>query len=260
MTMKRNAKMKKLMTMLGVAGLAVASYAAVNDTLITFSTPGPDKYMDGSAVLPGECYALVWSQDGNFDGIKADGSTIDPNDKVVLVADIAKQNEKGEGYCPLVIYQVDAALADTLKDGQYAVYLLDTRVFADDGTKTVGGLDENGKLKAVNTIVAVSDNTEASAELGAQTAAAAKTAAYSVDCYAKVDAPTITGIKVDGAKITVTASGLSPVANYWIVKGSEPGAVKTPISNAKFDADGKCTFDKPAEAFFKIEGGYKVNQ
>ena len=251
--------MKKIMAMLGVAGLAVASYAAVNDTLITFSTPGPDVYGDGTAVLPGECYALVWSADGVFDGINADGSTVDANDKVVLVADIAKQDAAGNGYCPLVVYQVDAELAKTLEGGQYAVYLLDTRVVGADGTKTVGGLDENGKLKAVNTLVAVSEGTAASAALGASTAAVAKPAvSYSVDSYAKVDAPVITSVKVDGAKITITATGLSPVANYWVVKGNSPGSVKTPIAEATFDAEGKCTFDKPAESFFKIEGGYKV--
>lgn len=251
--------MKKIMAMLGVAGLAVASYAAVNDTLITFSTPGPDVYGDGTAVLPGECYALVWSADGVFDGINADGSTVDPNDKVVLVADIAKQDAAGNGYCPLVVYQVDAELAKTLEGGQYAVYLLDTRVVGADGKKTVGGLDEKGKLKAVNTLVAVSEGTTASATLGTSTAAVAKPAvSYSVESYAKVDAPVITSVKVDGAKITITATGLSPVAKYWVVKGNAPGAVNTPITTATFDAEGKCTFDKPAEPFFKIEGGYKV--
>ena len=251
--------MKKIMAMLGVAGLAVASYAAVNDTLITFSTPGPDVYGDGTAVLPGECYALVWSADGVFDGINADGSTVDPNDKVVLVADIAKQDAAGNGYCPLVVYQVDAELAKTLEGGQYAVYLLDTRVVGADGKKTVGGLDEKGKLKAVNTLVAVSEGTTASATLGTSTAAVAKPAvSYSVESYAKVDAPVITSVKVDGAKITITATGLSPVAKYWVVKGNAPGAVNTPIMTATLDAEGKCTFDKPAEPFFKIEGGYKV--
>ena len=252
--------MKKIMAMVGAAGLAVASFAAVNDTLITFSTPGPDVYGDGTAVLPGECYALVWSADGNFDGIKADGSTIDPNDKVVLVADIAKQNEKGEGYCPLVVYQVDAELAKTLEGGQYAVYLLDTRVTGADGKVSVG-LGEDGKPKAVNTLVAVSDNKAATADaLGATSQVAAKAAVgYSVDCYAKVDDPVITSVKVDGAKITITASGLSPVANYWVLKGGAPGAVNTPIAEATFDADGKCTFDKPeGTPFFKIGGGYKV--
>ena len=87
--------MKRLMTMLGVAGMAVASFAAVDDTLISFSTPGPDKYADGTDVLPGEVYALVWSADGQFDGIKADGTTVDPADKVVLLAGVAKQGANG---------------------------------------------------------------------------------------------------------------------------------------------------------------------
>ena len=91
--------MKRLMTMLGVAGLAVASFAAVDDTLISFSTPGPDKYADGTDVLPGEVYALVWSADGQFDGIKADGTTVDPADKVVLLAGVAKQGANGNDGC-----------------------------------------------------------------------------------------------------------------------------------------------------------------
>ena len=132
--------MKRLMTMLGVAGLAVASFAAVDDTLISFSTPGPDKYADGSDVLAGECYALVWSADGVFEGIKADGTTVDPADKVVLLAAVAKQGEKGT-YCPPLLYQVDAELAATLANGVYAVYLLDTRVAAADGAVAVGGVD-----------------------------------------------------------------------------------------------------------------------
>ena len=42
--------MKRLLTVFGVAGLAMASFAAVNGTLISFSTPGVDTYADGTAV------------------------------------------------------------------------------------------------------------------------------------------------------------------------------------------------------------------
>lgn len=70
--------------------LAVAHAFAGNaaDTLITFSTcgAGPDRYADGEAVMDGECYALVWSKDGVFEGLQADGVPVDANDKVVLVA------------------------------------------------------------------------------------------------------------------------------------------------------------------------------
>jgi len=246
--------MKKLMTMLGVAGMAVASFAAVDDTLITFSTPGPDKYADGTDVLPGECYALVWSADGQFDGIKADGTTVDPADKVVLVAQHAKQSPNGT-YCPPLLYQVDADVAKTLANGVYAVYLLDTRVIADDGAVAVGGIDENGALKAVNSYGAVSGDTAAAAGTAAITTA--KTTAIggaSVATLVEVEAPVITAIKPNGTKITISTSGLSPVVDYKVVTGAKPGEVATEL-DATADADGNFTFEKPTNgSFFKVIG------
>ena len=246
--------MKRLMTMLGVAGLAVASFAAVDDTLITFSTPGPDKYADGTDVLVGECYALVWSADGQFDGIKADGTTVDPADKVVLVAQNAKQGPNGT-YCPPLLFQVDAELAKTLEKGVYAVYLLDTRVVAADGAVAVGGVDENGALKSVNSYGSVSGDTTAAA--GTASITTAKTTAVggaSVATLVEVEAPVITAIKPEGTKITISTSGLSPVVDYKVVTGAKPGEVATEL-DAKADANGNFTFEKPANgAFFKVIG------
>ena len=251
--------MKRLMTMLGVAGLAVASFAAVDDTLISFSTLGPDKYADGMDVLPGEVYALVWTADGQFDGIKADGTTVDPADKVVLLAGVAKQGANGT-YCPPLLYQVDADLAKTLANGVYAVYLLDTRVAAADGAVAVGGV-ENGKLKAVNSYGAVSGDTTAAASAGSITAA--KTTAIggaSVATLVEVEAPVITAIKPNGTKITISTSGLSPVAEYKVVTGAKPGEVATEI-DAKADANGDFTFEKPANgSFFKVIGVRKFDK
>ena len=247
--------MKRLMTMLGVAGLAVASFAAVDDTLISFSTPGPDKYADGTDVLPGEVYALVWSADGQFDGIKADGTTVDPADKVVLLAGVAKQGANGT-YCPPLLYQVDADLAATLANGVYAVYLLDTRVTAADGAVAVGGVDENGKLYG-----AVSGDTTAAGSAGSITAA--KTTAIggaAVATLVEVEAPVITAIKPNGTKITISTSGLSPVAEYKVVTGAKPGEVATEL-DAKADANGNFTFEKPANgAFFKVIGVRKFDR
>ena len=94
----------------------------------------------------------MWSADGQFDGIKADGTTVDPADKVVLLAQVAKQGANGT-CCPPLLYQVDADLAKTLEKGVYAVYLLDTRVTAADGAVAVGGVDENGKLRRLTATV-----------------------------------------------------------------------------------------------------------
>ncbi len=252
--------MKRLMTMLGVAGLAVASFAAVDDTLISFSTPGPDKYADGTDVLPGECYALVWSQDGQFEGIKADGTTVDPADKVVLLAAVAKQGPNGT-YCPPLLYQVDADVAATLANGVYAVYLLDTRVTAADGAVAIGGVDENGKLKAVNSYGAVSGDTKAAAGTGAiATATTTAVGGAAVATFVEVEAPVITAIKPEGTKITISTSGLSPVVDYKVVTGANPGEVATEL-DVKADAKGNFTFDKPANGtFFKVIGVRKFDK
>ena len=248
--------MKKLMTMVGAVGLAFAATAGIDDALLSFSTVGPDKYADGSDVLAGECYALVWSADGQFDGLKADGTTVDPADKVVLIAPVAKQGANGT-YCPPILYQVDQAFADAHKSGQYAVYILDTRVKATDGTWAVGGVDEKGALKAVNGYDAVSEGTTASA--GSITAA--KTTAIggaSVATLVEVEAPVITAIKPNGTKITISTSGLSPVVNYKVVTGTALDKVSTEI-NATADEKGDFTFEKPENsAFFKVIGVRKI--
>ena len=126
---------------LGFIGIAFAN--GVDDARLSFSTKGPDRYADGSVVMDGECYALTWSKDGNFDGFDANGECIDPEDRIVLLAPVAKG-----GRCPLVLFQIPAAEADSLKNGQYAVYLLDTRVSV-GGELKVGGISD-GSLALMN--------------------------------------------------------------------------------------------------------------
>jgi len=110
----------------------------IADTRISFHTEGPDRYSDGTVVLDGESYALVWSKDGQFDGFTASGGCVDAQDKVLLIAPIAKG-----GRCPSVLFQVPVAQAEELAGGKYAVYLLDTRVI-DGGDLT----PDNGNINA----------------------------------------------------------------------------------------------------------------
>lgn len=66
------------------------SFAGITDYVATFSTPGPDRYADGTVVADGECYALVWSPKGStFAGFSADGTTVSSADRVVLAAPLA---------------------------------------------------------------------------------------------------------------------------------------------------------------------------
>lgn len=242
--------MKKLMIAVAAMGLAVAGFAAQNDALLTFSTPGPDKYTDGTTVLDGECYALVWTATGSeFAGFKADGTTVAETDKLILLAPVAK-----DGACPKVLFQIDAAVADALEGkGSYGVYLLDTRVKTESGETKLATI-KDGKPVAINALAAMTEKAEpgqVGTEKGATLAATAIGGA-TITAESIVDTPKITSIKVDGAKVTVQVGGMSPIATYKVVAGKKPGAADTQL-DAKANGD-TFEFTKPEGQFFKVIG------
>ncbi len=240
--------MKKLTMTLGVAGLALASWAAVNDTLIAFSTPGPDTYLDGTTVKDGECYALVWSADGVFEGVKADGTAVDPNDRVVLVAAAAK-----DGRCPDMVYQIDADEAKALADGQYGVYLLDTRRTV-NGATVVGLNKETGALDYVKSYASAVDGVKTTTGAIAS-ASAAQAVGGTATAYVEVAKPVV-AIEVKAATIRLTVTGMSPVADYWVVKGTNLKNVSEKIADVP--ADGVVDVEKTSDsAFFQVRGGIK---
>ena len=209
--------MKKTVLSVVAAMAAGVALAAANDILISFSTPGPDKYADGTTVLDGERYALCWSKDFSAFKINPDGSAV--NGEVVLSAPIAK-----DGRCPSVLFEVDAAQA-AAKDyasGKWAVYLLDTRRFSKTGAvSAVGG-------SAVNTYGAVGDTVRmTSGTVGTHLGAAGETSSIA----GSVDAPTITGIKIDGGKVFVTVKG-APYLGYGLVAGATPDTVTADVEGA----------------------------
>ena len=201
--------MKKLITMIGVAGLAFAATAAIDDALLAFSTVGPDKYADGTTVLDGECYALVWTKNGaTFGGIAADGTAVAETDKIVLLAPVAK-----DGRCPNVLFQIDSAKADELADGTYGVYLLDTRVVSNGTTKPAGITD--GKLSLVNGYGLATKATKAGkATAGGVTTAEEKDSeggqvvAAGAAAPKDLPQPKITSIKIEGDYVKLTVQNL----------------------------------------------------
>ena len=199
--------MKKLMTMIGAVGLAFAATAAMDDALLTFSTVGPDKYSDGTTVLDGECYALVRTAEGaTFGGIAADGTAVVETDEIVLVAPLAVG-----GHCPDVLFQIPAEQVD--KGGTFGVYLLDTRVKAEDGTVAPAGLKANGKPALVNGYGLATEATKvAKATSGGAKAVAEKgTGGQAVAAGAaapKVQQPKITSIQIQGDFVKLTVQNL----------------------------------------------------
>ena len=244
--------MKKIMFALGVIGLSVAAVAAVNDSLLMFSTQGPDKYSDGTQVLDGECYALCYVTDAGAFAIKADG-TAAAGGEVLLTAPVAK-----DGRCPNLLYVVDAAKAESLTGGAYAVYLLDTRTSKAAGAALANGKDGaalvvNGAGSVVEGGTTGTEATDTIAQLPAAPATGSAVAVASV-----IDNPAITAIKVDGANIKLTVAGLSPAADYKVLAGTGVANLSTEVPAT---VEGSTfTVSKDAGQFFKVKGVRKVAQ
>lgn len=219
---------------LGAAGLCPG---AANDTLLVFSTPGPDAYGDGTTVLDGERYALVWQRDGtSFAGFTADCRPVVPKDtRIVVAAPLAKG-----GRCPETVFEVDAAYAATFAGGSFALYLLDTRVRGLDGATQLAAAGRAGVPRTVNAA-------------GAAGSAGAVSLAK-VGVYAKIDEPRIDAIRVYGAKVELKVSGMSETADYFVVQGAEPGKVGSSLETTV--SGDTLTVGKPAGGamFFRVLG------
>ena len=125
--------MKKTLSL--ISGLLVAATmfgAEVKDQLtLAMSTPGPDTYADGSPVLVGETYLLVYVKQGAvFGGVQTDGSLVDPLNNVIVTRGQAVEGAK----CGYKAIQYPAATYP--EGGSWVIVLLDTRKA--DGA--VGGL------------------------------------------------------------------------------------------------------------------------
>ncbi len=180
---------------------------SVDDARISFSTVGPDRYADGSTVLDGECYALVWSNDGNFDGFAADGECIDPADRIVLAAPIAQG-----GRCPPVLFQIPAAEANELAGGRYAVYLLDTRVATGETIRPRGTAD--GKPALVNgygaTTAGIALGGATSSQNAEESSGSSNGQVAGIPCAAPAECvqPRIKAMRIEGDNVFLTVENL----------------------------------------------------
>ena len=240
--------MKKLVAIVSLftAGLLFAVPVPSVDC-ITFSTVGPDTYADGSTVLDGECYALVWSADGEFDGIKADATPVDANDKVVFVAPYAK-----DGKCQTVVFQIADGF---VSGGEFEVFLLDTRRYADGGAVSVGkGAD--GKLVVNKAVAAASDvKVSRGGSVGAETTSEASVSATAPTSVPEgATAPKIKSIGVEGDYVVVEVEDTNGYLNYALKGGATP-SVEGAAGEAKTGNGGtiRLVYPKSGNAgFFKV--------
>ena len=97
---------KKILGIALIAVSAIFANAGQDDAMLLFRTTGPDRYADGTPVLEGEVYALVWVRDGHaFAGVDLNGEAVDAaNSAVVMAHPLAREKVvRGETRAPVSI-------------------------------------------------------------------------------------------------------------------------------------------------------------
>jgi len=237
--------MKKTMALLIGALSCAAAFAAADDVRIMFSTPGPDTYADKTAVKAGERYVLVWKAAAE-DRVTfaADGAV--SGGKAVLVWDTTEN-----GRCSTVLFTVSESwlAARGIAGGVWSVYLLDTRVFAEDGSYAYAA-KKDGWPTLVNGSSAAVENTAGVASVVAGTVSGGTASAIP----AGVDTAWISGIEVKDGNVCVTVANASPCINYTLAAGDRPDAL-APGKTQAGKASGTITFVTPKTGdaqFFKV--------
>ena len=233
--------MKKLVSM--VMGLAAAAAFAIpmpEVQVLTFSVTGTETYADGSALADGECYALVWAKDGEFDGINADGTAKGADEEVLYIGTIDKDST--------VAFQI----ADGFKTGgAFDIWILDTRVFENGAVKSVG--KSGGKVVVTHAAKATAASVAATGSQAAPTAAkAAEDTVVAGGTVNSADIPALkfSAIKIDGDWVVMEAENSVSGVNYTTENADgEEGAI-TSGQNGK-----KIKFIRPRKAKGEIIRG-----
>lgn len=252
--------MKKFLgMMLGVLAAAVAS-AAQNDLRVTFRSVGPDTYKDGTAVLNGEFYALVWTAAGQtFPGFQADGSLAAGTGSELIVS----VPHASRGKCAFTAHQIPAADAGKYADGAFALYLLDTRNA--DGSLAAA---VDGKPAAVNGYEKVAEATGVNGAFSSSLAAASAIQVETVSAVPRgAPQPAISGVAVveqDGRRVVqVKVKNTVPYLRYNVAAGETPAAIgRTPAArapqNGGASAADEIVIEVPAENGGDKAGFFKV--
>ena len=205
----------------GSAAAAVSEDAGI----IGFSTKGPDRYADGTTVLDGEVYALVWTRSGTaFAGFNVDGTLVDrDNASVLYAAPLAKG-----GRCESIKFVVDPLiLKGWLANGVLSLHLLDTRAWAADGTAAVAGTTRVQGSTCVTEGVSV--ETTAAAPFASATGGTGEKPVYAASAVGtEVPSPKITGIRVEGDAVVLTVANTDGALDYAVSAGRTPGMRPAP--------------------------------
>ena len=222
-----------------VAGSAFAHSA---DVLINFTPLGDTYYATGEKVGTGEWWALGWSADGVFEGVKADLTTIDPDDKLLL---------KGKVSTPDILFQVP--YQDAPATGQYHILVLDTR-------DAKGEPSPAGSAPAIVNGSHIANGALAVSAVGGgfatKSEAVAVSGSYAIDESAIKEPAKITGFVPNGDTVTITVENMVPAIAYKITYGDSLENLKSAeytIPRSNYATKVQFTIEAKDARFFKLD-------
>lgn len=230
--------------------VVLGAFADGDDNItVLVSTAGPDRYLGGEVVQDGECYALVWSRDGRFEGFAADGTPVDSNDRIVNVGAVAKG-----GRCRAA-FEVRASLAEELAKGVYAVYVLDTRVTENGVTKPRGMA--NGRLEVLNGYGEVAEGVTIGAGQGGAPADLSAPRGKSVSAAAKpaegAEQPRVKRIVPEADGMAIYVTGMEGYMRVQMGDTPELTGGVTPAVRTEASEEVKLVVPKTgASGFYKV--------
>lgn len=200
--------MKKTLSIVSVLLLGATAFSAdLAQLTLSISTPGPDCYADGTPVLAGETYLLVYvSQGAAFLGVRTDGTLVDAVNNRVVTKGAAVQGSK----CGFKAIQYPADLYPA--GGSWVIVLLDTR----DASGAVGGL-----VAAQGASAAAASGSSTTLNAVSGTAASGEgtsvlTAGALSQAPAGTPAPVISGVEPQGSSVNVRIKNFTDKALYEV--------------------------------------------
>ena len=247
-----------------VIGTAFARSAA--DDVFSFSTPGVDVYADGTTVLDGECYALVWVAAGQeFGGFYADSRLKDESSAmVVAIAPLASG-----GRCRPVTFQITEGvqakidkMSKAFGGGAFEVFLLDTRVRDDKGSLVAGKVGKDGMPTAVNGFAKVEATTATRkfSQMSASSVPAGGSSMIAATLPPNCPVPVVSDFRVSGGKAVLKVSDTAPYAQYRVVGAESPASTDYADVSVRRQGvgEGGIEFEVPATSvscFFRVKCG-----
>ena len=266
--------MKRLILAIFPVFLSAVAFGAAVGIQVNYSTTSAATYADGTPILEGERFVLVWfDKDVDIDL----ASDVDQDQNALLGDDWwwVSYAESKSGKCPATQWNPGSAIAaDLYPQGRVQLYLLDTRISATELSPMVENDEGDNFPSVINAIVPIEGATYSWTVLDANPHTITGTAAPQATDWTVFKAieatpvPVITGVVYGGAagggtpalpKVTIGVTNTVATAMYRLVKSANvnfsPATTNAAVSGASAKTATLEFVDESATetaAFYKI--------